>query len=156
MAEQVARVLGGQLSQPTLGWPSTGGRRRPKLASGCDGRRGFFFGGWGSKWTPAVGVAAPATERRRSASSRATQGEGGNGLEPLSAGTRADKEGHAQGHVGCPGRRISGPNLRPEWVHADVFGQLCLFESSRWAVYSVRTDTFGHEVVEWIGPLEMA
>jgi hypothetical protein len=40
-----------------------------------------------------VGVAAPATKRRRRASSRATQGRGGeNSLEPLSVALGTDKE----------------------------------------------------------------
>jgi hypothetical protein len=34
------------------------------------------FGGWGGKWTPVVPVAAPAMERRTSASDMATQGGG--------------------------------------------------------------------------------
>jgi hypothetical protein len=156
MAEQVARGLGGQLSQPTLMWPSKGGRWRLRAASGCGGRRGFFLAVGGGKRTPAVGVAAPAMERRRSARRRETQGRrGGNGLEPLSAGPGADKEGGARGHAGCPGRRILGPNLRPEWVHADAFRQLCLFGSPRWAVCSVRANAFGRGVVVCISPLEM-
>jgi hypothetical protein len=48
--------------------------------------------------------------------------------------------GGARGRTVCPGRHISGPNLRSEWVRADAFGQLCLFGSPRWAVYSVRVD----------------
>jgi hypothetical protein len=110
----------------------------------------------GGKRTPAVGVVAPATERRRSARSRETQGRrGGKGLEPLSAGPGADKEGGVRGRTGCPGRRILGPNLRPEWVRTDAFGQLCLFGSPRWAVCSVRADAFGCGVVICVGPLEM-
>jgi hypothetical protein len=156
MAKQVARGLGGQLSQPTLLWPSTGGRRRPRAASGCGGRRGFFFAVEGGKRTPAVGMAVPVTERRRSVHSRETQGRGGgNGLEPLSAGPGADKEGRVRGRAGCPGRRILGPNLRPEWVRADAFGQLCLFGSPRWAVCSVRTDAFGRGVIVCVGPLKI-
>jgi hypothetical protein len=88
-------------------------------------------------------------EKSRSVSSRATLGRGGeNGLEPLSAGPEADKEGHAEGRAGCPGRRISDPNLRLKWVRADAFGQLFLFRSSRWTVCSVPADAFGHGVVE--------
>jgi hypothetical protein len=67
MAEQVARGLGGQLSQPTLLWPSMGGLRRPRAAAGCGGRRGFFLAVGEGKRTLAVGVAASAMERRRSA-----------------------------------------------------------------------------------------
>jgi hypothetical protein len=132
MAEQVARGLGVQLSQPTLMWPSTGGWRRLRAALGCGGRRGFFLAVGGGKRMSAVGVAAPATERMRSARSRETQGRGGgNGMEPLSAGPGTDKEGRGRGHAGCPGQRISGPNLRLEWVRGDAFGQLCLFRLSR-------------------------
>jgi hypothetical protein len=55
---------------------------------------GASFGGWGSKRTLAVGVEAPASERRRSMHSRATQGRGGgNGLEPPSAGPEAERGG---------------------------------------------------------------
>jgi hypothetical protein len=156
MAEQVASGLGGQLSQPTMLWSSKGGRRRPRAASGCGGRRGFFLAVGGGKRTPAVGVAAPATERRRSARSRETQGRRrGNGLEPLSAGPGADKDEGARGRARCPGRHISGPNLRPEWVRADAFGHLYLFGSSHWAVCSVRTNAFRRGVVVCVGPMEM-
>jgi hypothetical protein len=55
MAKQVARALGGQLSQPTLWWPSTGGRRQPRVTLGCGGRRGFFLAvgtASGHRWWP--------------------------------------------------------------------------------------------------------
>jgi hypothetical protein len=157
MAEQVACGLGGQLSQPTLLWPSKGGRRQPRAASGCGGRRDFFLAVGGGKRTPAVGGAASVTKRRRSARRRETQGRrGGNGLEPLSAGPGADKKGGARGHAGCPGRRISGPNLRLEWMRTDIFEQLCLFRSSRWTMYSVCATAFGRGIVVCVGPLEIA
>jgi hypothetical protein len=55
-------------------------------------------------------------KKRRSARSRETQGRGGEmvwSLCRLGPGAR--------GRASCPGRHISGPNLRPEWVRADVF-----------------------------------
>jgi hypothetical protein len=75
-----------------------GGRRWPRMASGCGGRRGFFFGGWGNKWTPAVGVAAPTMKRRRSASSRATQGGEGK-MAWTSVGWARGGQGGARGRT---------------------------------------------------------
>jgi hypothetical protein len=119
------------LSQPY------GGRQR--VANGglgwcrCVAEGGIQFWWLGQQVDAGVGVAAPATERRRRASSRATEGRGGeNSLEPLSAGPRADKEGRAEGDAGCPGRRILDPNLWPKWVRADKIGPGRLFGSGHW------------------------
>jgi hypothetical protein len=104
MAEQVARGLGGQLSQPTLLWLSKGGRRRPRATSGCGGRRGFFLAVEGGKRMPTMGVSAPATERRRSARNRETQGRRGKWL--------GASVGWARGGPGGGGERtrmLSGP-----------------------------------------------
>jgi hypothetical protein len=43
------------------------------------------------------------------------------------AWARGGQEGSAVGHMGYPGQRILGPNLRPKWVRADSFGQRFLF-----------------------------
>jgi hypothetical protein len=128
----------------SLNPPCCGHRQVAGDGLGC--RRGVVEGGASFL---AVGVAsghrrwAPATERRRSARSRITQGRGGgNGLEPLSPGPEADKEVRTRGREGCPGQRISG----------QIRG---LFGSPRWAVCSVRADTFEHKMVVWVGPLKM-
>jgi hypothetical protein len=73
MAEQVARGLGGQLSQPTLLWPSTGGLRR---------QRGAVEGGvsfWRSRKVSGRRRWAWRHQRRKGggARSRETQGRGG-------------------------------------------------------------------------------
>jgi hypothetical protein len=51
MAEQVARGLGGQLSQPTQLWPSKGGRRRGAVEGGASfWRSGAASGRWRWAW----------------------------------------------------------------------------------------------------------
>jgi hypothetical protein len=115
-------------------------------------KEGLLFGGRGGKRTPAVDVAAATMERRRSARSRATQGRGGeNGFEPLLDGPGADNDGRVRGRPGCLRRRISRPNLRPEWVRVDAFEQLCLFGSPRWTMYSIRADALERGVVVRFG-----
>jgi hypothetical protein len=49
---------------------------------------------------------------------------------------RGGQEGRAGERACCPGRRISGPNLRLKWVHADKFGPCCLFGSGHWDAIS--------------------
>jgi hypothetical protein len=115
-------------------------------------KEGLLFGGRGRQVDTDDGRGGAGDGKEEGRAQQGNTGKGrGNGLEPLSAGPRADKEGH----TGCPGRRISGPNLKLEWMRADAFGQLCLFGSPRWTVCSVRADAFGHGMVVYVGPLEM-
>jgi hypothetical protein len=150
MAEQVARGHGGHLSQTILRWPSTGGRRQPRVASGCGGRRAFFLGSWGSKWTPTVAVAAPTTERGRSASSRATHGRGrGNGLWPLSAGPGADKGDARAVRVGTFRTHKSETRMDiRERVRTTLSAGPC-------ALSTCYMDTFGSRVVVLVGPMRI-
>jgi hypothetical protein len=110
----------------------------------------------GNRWEPAVAVVVAVGRKGRGASNRGKLGEGvGECLGASSTWARDGQERRVVGRACCPGRRILGPNLRPKWVRADAFGQLCLFGLSRWANSFVRTDVFRHAVSVWVGPLEM-
>jgi hypothetical protein len=118
-------------------------------------KEGLLFGGRGRQADAGDGHggAGDGKEEERMQQGN-TWEDGGNGLEPLSAGPMAEKGG-ARGRAGCSGRHILGPNLRSEWMRANAFGQLCLFGSPRWAVCSVCADAFGCGVVVCVGPVEM-
>jgi hypothetical protein len=129
--------------------PPCCGRQRV-AGSGLGWRRvwwkeGFLFGGRGRPTDTGGGRGGAGDRKEEERAQQENTGKGrGNGLEPLSAGPGADKEGRARGRAGCPGRRILGPNMRPEWVRADAFRQLC---PSHWAVCSVRADAFERGMV---------
>jgi hypothetical protein len=138
MAEQVARWQGGQLSQGTLRWASAGGHRRPRVVSGGGGRRAFCF--WRLGRQVDTGGARGGTGDGKE-EERERQGNTGGGVGEMARCLCQLGLGGQDGRAGCLGRRISGPNLRSEWVRADAFGQLYLFGSPRCV------DTFRPRVV---------
>ena len=85
-------------------------------------KEGLLFGGRGRQADVGGGRGGADDEKGGEARVAGNTGEGrGNGLESLSAGPGADKEGGARGCAGCPNRRISSPNLRSELVRTDAF-----------------------------------
>jgi hypothetical protein len=67
-------------------------------------KKGLLFGGRGRQADAGGGRggAGDGKEEERAQQGN-TRKEEGNGLEPLSAGPGADKEGGARGRAGCPG-----------------------------------------------------
>jgi hypothetical protein len=127
---------------------------------GLGWRQGAVEGGasfWRSERQVDTGGGRRRRQRWKGGGARAAgQPRGGEGQMVWSlCRPRADKELRARGRAGCPDRHISCPNLRPEWMRTDAFGQLCLFGSPCWAMCSVRADAFGCGVVVCVGPLEM-
>jgi hypothetical protein len=119
-------------------------------------KEGLLFCGRGRQADTGGGRAGAGDRKEEERAQQGNTGEGRWKWLGASVGwARADKEGRVRGRAGCPVRRILGRNLRPEWVRADAFGQLCLFGSPRWAVCSVRTDAFGRGVIVCVGPLKI-
>jgi hypothetical protein len=155
MAEQVARGLGGQLSQPTLLWPSKGGRRRPRAASGCGGRRGFFSGGRGRQADVGGrrgGAGDGKEEERAQQGNTGEEGEMACSLCRLGLGrTRRGCERTC----GLSGPTHFGPKSETEMDARGRLRTALSVWSPRWTVYSVRADTLGRELVVCVGSLEM-
>jgi hypothetical protein len=108
---------------PAGGW---GARGRGRTTRGI--RRWWATGG--NRWRRA--------ERGSVATSGANWERGwGNALVPLPPGSGTNKK-DAWLDSCCPGRRISGPNVRIKWVRMNMFQQRYLFGSSRHTDFFIR------------------
>jgi hypothetical protein len=125
-----------------LKWTTSGGRGRPRE----EVEQGAFFGGWGSKWEPAVAVAAPMRGKEEGRKRQGKTREGwGNASVRLSAGPRADKRDAREGARAIWADAFRG-QMRPKMgVRGRVRTMLSAW-SSHWVEYFVRADVFEHVV----------
>jgi hypothetical protein len=121
MAKQVARGQEGQLSQGTLRWVSTGGRRRP-MVSGGGGRRAFCFWRLGRQvdtgGAHGSAVDGKEEERERQGNTGGEVGEMAWCLYRLGPGRTRGTRGRTRG---LSGPTYFGPKSERVWTTLSVW-----------------------------------
>jgi hypothetical protein len=157
MAEQVARGLGGQRSQPVLRWPSTAGRRRSRVASVCGGRRDSIL----------VVEAASGHRRGRGGAGngkedegeqQGNKGEGRGGEGKIAWSLYRLGPGGQGGARGLSGPTHSGPQICGRNGYAQTRSNPVVYLGQATGTpsphFSIRVDVYGREVVICNGPTQ--